>query len=198
MTSIVETTSTPEPTAVDLVTSLQRVLQQQDEPLTLSKIRIALPAQYKSITPEELSEVLRRQVAANVLYQYPKYRSQQDRFWDKPMPVHVEALLHAALQKGPLALADLRRKLPGYAQPHAEAVLQEQVTQGKLYRHPRVGRGGERFGVRPPDPRDYLRDELKGLFVRLEKLGFTQPQLRAGALELLHEEEWPLTPTSIP
>src|SRR5262249_5739371 len=61
---------------------------------------------------------------------------------------------------------------------------------GRLHRHPRTGRGGERFGVRPPDPKDYLREEFVAVFRRLEQLGFTQAQLQAGALELLHEEEW--------
>src|SRR5262245_60393771 len=97
-TSIVETTGSVAPADIDLVTVVQRLLQQQPEPLTLSKIRASLPAPFKNVSPEELVEVLRRQVAANVLYQYPKYRSQQDRFWDRPMAVHVAGLLRAALQ----------------------------------------------------------------------------------------------------
>jgi hypothetical protein len=70
-------------------------------------------------------------------------------------------------------------------------VLLEQVAQGLLHLHPPGGkRGGARFGVRAPDPREYLRPELTRIFRSLERLGFSRPQLRAGALELLHEEEW--------
>ena len=87
--------------------------------------------------------------------------------------------------------SELRRKLPAYAVGPAEVVLQEQVAQGQLYQHPRISsRGGDRFGVRPPDPKDYLRTELATVFRNLERLGFTESQLRAGALELLHDEEW--------
>ncbi len=179
----------------DLVAAVRRVLQDSSEPLTLSKIRALLPAAHRGISLEDLAESLRRQVAANVLVQYPKYRSQQDRFWDRPMPVHVACLLRTTLEESPLAWSELRRKLPAYALTHAETVLQEQLAQGLLHRHPRVSsRGKERFGAAPPDPRDYLRDELGILFGRLEQLGFTRSQLRAGALELLHDEEWTPTP----
>src|SRR5262249_2400500 len=94
-------------------------------------------------------------------------------------------------EEEPLAWSELRRKLPVYAVGPAEAVLREQLAQGKLYRHPRAGkRGGERYGVRPPDPKEYLRGELAETFHRLGQMGFTETQLREAALDLLHDEEW--------
>jgi hypothetical protein len=202
MTQVIESTH-PAPTTapeagLDLPAAIHRVLASSPEPLTPSKIRAALPASCRPENLDELTECLRRQVAANVLYQYPKYRSQQDRFWDRAMPTHIAALLREVLQEKPLPWSELRRKLPAYAVAQAEAVLHEQVAQGLLYRHPPAGkRGGERFGARPPDPRDYLREELSQAFHRLEALGFSRTQLREGAIELLHEEEWePATTTS--
>jgi hypothetical protein len=173
--------------ADDLVSALQKVLQSSPEPLTVPKIRSLLPAALRALNVEDS---LLRQVAANVLYQYPKYRSQHDRFWDRPMPVHVAWLLKEALAERPLNLAELRRKLPVYAKAHIERVLEEQVLQKQLFRHPNTGRGGERFGLRPADPKDYLPAELAVVFSKLEQLGFTAAQIRAGALELLHNEEW--------
>jgi hypothetical protein len=193
MTQTIDQTSPQAPAETDLVTAVQQVLQASDEPLTLSKIRSSLPARFRSVSPEELTEVLRRQVAANVLWQYPRYRSQQERFWDRPMAVHITELLRSALREGPLPWSELRRKLPAYAQGQAESVLAEGVAQGVFYRYPRSGRAGERFGLEPPDPKDYLRSELAALFRRLEPLGFSQARLREGALELLHEEEWSLS-----
>ncbi|HMF11650.1 MAG TPA: hypothetical protein VKE94_05070, partial [Gemmataceae bacterium] len=115
----------------------------------------------------------------------------QDRFWDRPMQVHVANLLRGALEEGPLAWPQLRRKLPDYAVVQAETVLQEQVAQGRLHRHPPAGsRSGERYGVAPPDAREYLRRELPALFRKLEQLGFTDPQLREAAMAVLQEEEW--------
>lgn len=194
MTPVVDSlppTPSAAPAETDLLPALARVFQESSEPLTLSRIRALLPGRFRGIDLDELAEQLRRQVAANVLWQFPKYRSPQDRFWDRPMSVHLVALVRAALEEKPLALAELRRKLPAYARAQAEAVLQEQVSQGLLHRHPRPGtRGPERFSARPADPKDYLRSELSTLFGRLERLGFNQVQLREGALELLHDEEW--------
>jgi hypothetical protein len=191
MTQVID----PQPTATsqetDLVAEVQRVLGANPEPLTLSKIRSLLRGSFRTTGPEELAECLRRQVAANVVIAYPKYRSQQDRYWDRPMTVHVASLLRGILEGGPLPWSEVRRKLPAYAQGQAETVLQEQLAQGRLYRHPRQGRRGkDRIGLEPPDPREYLRAELAALFGRMEQLGFSQSQLRAGASELLHEEEW--------
>jgi hypothetical protein len=175
------------------------VLAASTEPLTLSKIRSRLPAPFRSLSLEELTEALQRQVAANVVVQYPKYRSQQDRYWDRSMQVHVAALLRETLEAGPLALAELRRKLPAYALAHTETVLQEQVNQGLLHRHPRSGkRGGDRYGVRPPDVKEYLQPELSQVFQRLENLGFSRTQIRAEALQLLHDEEWSPSPPAPP
>jgi hypothetical protein len=193
MTQVTDATSTsPQASSdSDLAAEVQRVLEASSEPLTLSKIRASLPTRLRTISLEALAEALRRQVAANVLIQYPKYRSQQDRFWDRPMPIHIAGLLRQALEETPLALSELRRKLPDYAKRQAEAVLEEQVRVGMLHRHPpATSRGGQRFGARPPEAREYLRGELTGVFARLEKLGFTQDQLREGAMDLLREEEW--------
>jgi hypothetical protein len=198
MTSTIDQAPVAAPVETDLPTLVQRVLAASSEPLTLSKIRSRLPGAFRTMALEELGESLRRQVAANVLYQYPKYRSSQDRFWDRPMPVHIVALLREVLQTGPLPWAELRRKLPSYAVAQAESLLLEQTAQGLLHRHPRGNkRGGDRFGLQPADPKDYLRQDLAEVFCGLEKLGFTQSQLRAGALELLHDEEWsPTAPTA--
>jgi hypothetical protein len=174
----------------DVVTAIRTILETSAEPLTLSKIRSALPARLRT-SPENLTEVLRRQVAANVFVQYPKYRSPQDRFWDRPMPVHLAALLKNVLAEKPLGMSEIRRKLPDYAKTLAEPILEEQVAKGVLYRHPPLNtRTGPRFGVQSPQAREYLRPELTKVFGRLEQLGFSQAQLREGAMELLNEAEW--------
>jgi hypothetical protein len=191
MSEVIEQESRETTTATDLTAAVRRVLADSDEPLTVSKIRAALPGGNRRIDLEQLTDLLRRQVAANALYQYPKYRSAQDRFWDRPMPVHTANLLREALSEGPLAWPQLRRKLPEYAVTHAETALQEQIAQGRLFRHPPAGsRGGERYGVTPPDAREYLRRDLPALFSKLQQLGFSEPQLREAAMAVLQEEEW--------
>jgi hypothetical protein len=198
MTQVIDQAPRETPAETDLTTAVHQVLAASAEPLTLSKIRSALPTRFRQIGLEELAETLRRQVAANVVRQYPKYRSAQDRFWDREMPVHVANLLRELLEQGPLPWSQLRRKLPAYAVPHTEPVLQEQVARGLLFRHPAISsRAGERFGVAPPDPKDYLRLELPPLFRKLEQLGFTEQQLRESAMSFLQEAEWGLPPESV-
>src|SRR5438270_1578827 len=85
MSSLTDSTRPPSPPDTDLAAAVQRVLAASSEPLTVSKIRSRLPSPFRNATLEELSDYLQRQVSANVLYQFPKYRSQQDRFWDRPM-----------------------------------------------------------------------------------------------------------------
>jgi hypothetical protein len=197
MNELAEQNLTATAADTDLVTAIRRVLQESPEPLTLSKIRSALPTTFRSLGLESLAETLQRQVAANLLVQYPKYRSPQDRFWDRPMPLHIAQLLRSALENGPLAVSELRRKLPDYAKTQAEVVLEQEVAQGRLHRHPPANsRSGPRFGAEPADPKTFLSTELGALFTRLERLGFTRSQLRQGALDLLHDEEWgpPTTP----
>ncbi|HEX5268983.1 MAG TPA: hypothetical protein VFW33_00785 [Gemmataceae bacterium] len=185
--------------APDLATEVQRVLAASDEPLTVPKIRAKLHGGLRNTDPKALTEVLERQVAANALYKYPKYRSPQDRYWDRGMEAHVSQLMFVALDAGPLPWSELRRKLPAYAHEKAPDVRDDLVRQGKMHRHPKAGsRGAERYGNRAPDPKDYLRQELPDLFARLSSLGFTRPQIRAAALELLHEEEWDVEPAPAP
>jgi hypothetical protein len=193
MTQLMDTKPQDVSTDTDSVAAaIQRVLAASPEPLTLPKIRAGLPP---ALRQANLEDVLRRQVSANVLHQYPKYRSQHDRYWDRPMPVHIVALIQTALAEGPLGWSELRRKLPAYAQEKAEDIIKEQLNQQRLHTHPRSGsRGSERVGLRPAEARDYLGDELGVVFGRLERLGFTRDQIRQGALDLLRDEEWAPTP----
>ena len=178
------------PAEDDLVTAVHRILSASPQPLTLAKIHSLLPAGFRFLSLSQLSEILERQVAVHVLFQYPKYRSGHDRFWDRAMAVHLADLLRAVLRQGPLPWSTLRRRLPIYAQAQAEAVLKDQLTQGRLFRHPRLGRNAERYGLEPCDAKAYLRRELERVFQRLGQLGFSHSQLKSDALELLHDEEW--------
>jgi hypothetical protein len=191
MSEASDPTVTQTDTQSDLVSAIRRALEGSSEPRTVAKIRSQLPAAFRGLSMDELTALLRRQAAAGVFIQYPRYRSQHDRFWDRPMPVHIAQLIRDTLEEKPLTLSELRRKLPDYAKAQADAVHAELVDKGELHRHPVAGgRGGPRYGVRPPEAKEFLRGELTALFRRLEQLGFSQAQLRHGAIELLHEEEW--------
>jgi hypothetical protein len=196
MAEVLDQTLPQAPNEADLVAAIQRILAGSAEPLTPAKIRSQLPASMRGLSPEQLTEVLRRRVEANVLYEYNPYRSPQHRYWDRPLAVHILALVRAALEEGPLTWSQLRRKLPDYARDRAEELLREQVQRGELHEHARAGsRTGVRYGLEPPDPREPLRQELVRVFDRLGRdWGFERARLRQAALELLHEEEWDAAP----
>jgi hypothetical protein len=196
MAEVLEQTPPQAPNEADLAAALQRILAASAEPLTPSKIRSQLPASLRGIGPEQLAAALHRRVDANVLYEYSPYRSQQPRYWDRPLAVHVVSLVRASLEAGPLTWSQLRRKLPDYARSRAEEVVREQVQRGELHEHARAGsRTGTRYGLEAPDPREPLRQELVRLFDRLGRdWGFERARLRQAALELLHEEEWDAAP----
>src|SRR5262249_1014967 len=105
---------------LDLVNEIRRLLRESDEPLTAAKIQNRLPAPRNGIALDSLADVLRQQAAAHVLIACPKYRSRQDRYWDRPLREHVHEMLHDILTAGPLAWSELRRRLPRYARYLAE------------------------------------------------------------------------------
>jgi hypothetical protein len=180
-----------EESTTDLLGRIRQVLRNSDGPLTLTKVRAALPLPFRSLPLETLAQTVQRHVAANVLVRYPSYRSPGERYWDRPMAVHLEQLLCHALHGGPLTWSKLRKCLPAYARRLAESVLDEQLAKGKLFRHPPASsRMGPRYGLEPPDPRPYLQAEFAALMSRCDELGLARPLVRAALLDLLRAEGW--------
>jgi hypothetical protein len=191
MPEVMEHAACVEESKMDLVGQIRSVLQNSEAPLTLAKIRAALPSPFRSLSLEALAQALERHVAAGVLVLYPKYRSQRERYWDRPVRFHVEQLLRDALRQGPLTSRQIRKSLPIYARRLAESVLEEQLAQGKLFRHPpATSRMGPRYGPELPDPRPYLRAEYAALMSRCDELGLARPLVRAALLDMLRAEEW--------
>jgi hypothetical protein len=171
-----------------LVAALCGIFEQSDEPLPLPRILPRLP---EVMRPESLQACLRRQVAARVFFEYPRYRSQHRRYWDRPIGEHVVELVRSALRERPLSWPELRSRLPAYVRGITQKVLREQVAKGSLFVHPRHGRrGADRFALTPPEIREYVQDGLHMLFQRLQRIGFAATAARETALELLHTEVW--------
>jgi hypothetical protein len=179
--------------ACDLVGAIRQVLRASHEPLTAPAIHKRLPPAFRGVRLEALTDVLERQVAAHVLVVCPKYRSPQDRYWDRSLRDHVKVLLQDVLREGPLPWSELRRRLPKYARHLAESVLNEQLAHGALFRHPPAhARIGPRYALHPPDARRYLRPAVDELFDRMAALDFSRADVRQALQQMLDEEErWP-------
>jgi hypothetical protein len=177
--------------APDLVGEIRRVLRTSEEPLTALKLRARLPLPFRGMDVRALRDVLNRQVAANVLVLCPKYRSAQDRYWDRPVRDHVQGMLRHILGDGPRPWSAIRRRLPKYARHLADSVFNDLLARGFLHRHPPLHvRMGERFGLHPPDARTYLTPVIGEALGRLEKLGFARAELHEAALQILREGAW--------
>ena len=175
----------------DLVDAVRAVLKRSQEPLTLPRIRERLPVEFSAVRTEELAEVLKRQVAAHVLVMCPKYRSGQDRYWDRCLREHAKVLLRESLGDGPASWSDLRKSLPKYVRHLAESVLNEELAKGTLHRHPpTTSRNGPRYALDPADVRTYVNKELAEMLARLEQRGFARTDTRLAIMQLLQEEEW--------
>lgn len=175
----------------DLVDAIRAILVSSVEPLTVKKIRARLSAPFDGIRSQELTEVLKRQVAAHVFVICPKYRSAQDRYWDRSLRAHAKVLLRAALADGPMPWAELRRKFPKYLRHLAESVLNEELARGAIHRHPPASpRMGFRCALEPADVLGYAARELEGALARLIEQGFARSHARAAFMQLLQESEW--------
>ncbi|HZZ82371.1 MAG TPA: hypothetical protein VFE62_27985 [Gemmataceae bacterium] len=181
----------PSSNCTDLVDAIREVLRHSDEPLTIPKIRARLAAQYRSISAEELTETLNRQVAAHVLVICPKYRSSQDRYWDRPLREHAKVTLRNALADGPTTWSEVRKAFPKYLRHLADSVLNEELARGAIHRHPPATvRQGPRYALHAADARRYVHGELQSLLSRIVELGFSRPEAREAIVQLLQDEEW--------
>ncbi len=178
-------------TQTELVDIVRDILRHSTEPLTIPRIRERLPGPLRLMRTEDLTEIVRRQVAAHVLVMCPKYRSSQDRFWDRSLHEHAKVVLRAALSSGPMSWADLRKKFPKYLRHLADSVLNEELARGVIFRHPPTSmRMGPRFALLPPDVRAYAGKELREMLACLEQCGFARAEAREAIMHLLHEDEW--------
>ena len=175
----------------DLVDAIRAIFKASLEPLTVQKIRERLPVPYDDMRLAELKDVLQRQVAASVFVICPKYRSAQDRYWDRPLREHARVLLLAALHDGPVPGADLRKKFPKYLRHLAESVLNEELAKGAIHRHPPASsRSGFRFALERPDVRAFAAKELECALARMTKRGFALSDAREAFMQLLQDTEW--------
>ncbi len=175
----------------DLVDAIRVIFKTSKEPLTVNKIRDQLSAPFDHLGVAELTDVMKRQVAANVVVICPKYRSSQDRYWDRPLREHAKVLLRDALADGPIPGAELRKKFPKYLRHLTESVLDEELAKGTVHRHPPVSlRAGFRFGLERADLRSYATTELEEALARLVELGFALSDARETFMQLLQETEW--------
>ena len=178
-------------TQTDLVDAVREVLRHSAEPLTIPRIRERLPMAFRTIGIEELTDVLQRQLAAHVLVMCPKYRSSQDRYWDRPLREHAKVVLGEALRGGPMSWADLRKKFPKYLRHLADSVLNEELAKETIFRQPPTSaRMGPRYALEPADVRSYANKELQEMLTRLEHCGFGRAEVREAIVQLLQEEEW--------
>ena len=141
-------------TPVDLHSAIRHALAASDEPLTVSKIRAALPTALRQTPLEECEQNPaagdRGQQAAPV----SEVSQSQDRYRDRPMPVHVAHLLSVALDERPRPGPNCAASCPPTRRSWL-AVVEREIHENCTHRHPRhPARGPEsRSAYGRPTPR---------------------------------------------
>jgi hypothetical protein len=162
------------PDSNDLDVMLETALARAGTPLTAAAVRKALPAGQKPSLREVLSR-LSALVDGGRLHAWP---GKGAKFSSVAAPRYASDRILAALAQGPLTEAEIKRRVPAAAKPLVKAALADLVDARRVWRHPKRA-SKSRCALTPPDPLDYLPDEIEAVFKKLAKLGFSQDALRA-------------------
>ena len=147
-----------------------RLLQDSQEPLTVSAIRKVLPRPFQ-LPPKELRPLLDSLVASGHAHAWGTPKS--PRFWTRSRTAVVRERVLQALRCGasPMgALAKQARCKPAEVKPEVEALVRE----GRVHLHPPVSGRSPLYGVGAPDPARYLgrvKKEVDALCARLQPHG---------------------------
>lgn len=176
-------------------TVILRVLQNSREPLTIERIRKALPRPYR-IGREAILSIIQQQVQTGASFEWPA-KGSKERYWAQGFEAYVRSGVVEVLKSGPLSLPQLRRKL-GKTPFGSPKVLVEQtckmllhglLEERILFKYPIApGMRAVRYGVTPPDPKPYmgkLKKEFEALCSRLKDAGVTPDDVLHAATELL-------------
>lgn len=158
----------------DLDAMLETALARVGEPLSAATVRKALPAGPKP----SVREVLLRLTALVDGGRVHAWPGKSAKFSSVAAPRYASDQVLAALAQGPLTEAEIKRRVPAAAKPFVKTALADLVDARRVWRHPKRA-SKIRCALTPPDPLDYLPEEIDAVFKKLAKLGFSQEALRA-------------------
>lgn len=177
-----------------LAEAIKRILQQAPKPLNVERLRDARGE--LRVGEDDFRQALLRLLDRGEVHRWPPVRG-KECYWSRAFEEKAREGVLSALAGGPLTWAALqiaaRKFLPGCPKTPADQALKEArdalLAEGRIFRHPKTGRRGERFGLTPADPRLYLKEvrkAIRGVLDKLGKAGVAPGAVHAAIGELLH------------
>jgi hypothetical protein len=143
----------------------------QQQPVSISRLRSSLPSPFRG---KPASFKTRLENLAGISF-FPTGKPTQPLVWDRSPAVFVETVILAALSKKPLTISEIetktRAKLKHLSPADRRRVFDSLLSTQRIFRWPKKpGTKSEKFGISPPDPRDYLASALKALSKAVAKV----------------------------
>lgn len=139
----------------------------QPQPVSISRLRLSLPAPFRG-KPASFKTRLEGLAGSQTIWFFPTGKSTQVLVWDRSPTVFAEMVILAALGKKPLTTSEIetktRAKLKHLSPVDRRRVFDALLSAQRIFRWPKKpGAKSEKFGIAPPDPREYLGSALKAL-----------------------------------
>lgn len=144
------------------------------QPVSISRLRSSVPSPFRG-KPASFKTHL--ESLAGIWF-FPTGKPTQPLVWDRSPAVFAETVILAALSKKPLTISEIetktRAKLKYLSPAERRRIFDTLVSAKRIFRWPKKpGPKSEKFGVTPPDPREYLASALKALSKAVAKVADT-------------------------
>lgn len=175
---------------------LLKLIRQADAPLTAKQCSAGLTGPFKA-TDKRLTPVLDELVADGSLRSFAPLRGKVSRYWDRSLGDYArKVILDVLAERGPLKLADLRKRTLGFARGLSDADYQQElrrlIAERRVFEHPPASSRSKQSTCHtaPPVPAPYLKsiaDELRRMVALLLESGVARDDLEQAGLELLRQ-----------
>lgn len=173
----------------------------QPQPVSISRLRSSLPSPFRG-KPASFKNRLESLAGSRSIWFFPTGKPTQPLAWDRSPAVFAETVILAALSKKPLTTGEIetktRAKLKHLSPADRRHIFDTLLSAQRIFRWPKKpGTKSEKFGIAPPDPREYLASALKALGKAVAKVadafaevGIPPSKTHAATLAAIQSERW--------
>lgn len=173
-----------------------KVLDRSPEGVNADKIRRALPLSHRlprAALAHRLECLVEQGKLQRTAIRSPRAKRPTVVYSREPLGVSVANAVLKLLAAGPQALAELRQRFVSHLRPLVEQVVAGLRAEGRVYEHPPLQRR-RRLALTPPDPLTYLGADLRKLFLKARRFGFSHSDIlkavkRLASVEPSNHEE---------
>lgn len=152
-----------------------KVLSRSRFGLSADRIRRDLPPSHR-LSKDQINSRLKDLLAERKIYVWNPPRGMSKKPSApicslEPLESLINQEVHYLLKNQPLTPAEIKKKFPAHINKHLLNFLEPLIKRGMVKWHPPLK--GKRLGLEEPNPAEFLLAEIKKLFAKGEKLGFS-------------------------